>query len=89
VGRYSVAGQVIDVQKYAVDPPMADFEGDIEQTALYCGQSCSLVHDIRPAADIVTDLACEANDVLASRPVSATPQATRSPASATGVAAAG
>ena len=71
VGRYSVAGQVIDVQKYAVDPPMADFEGDIEQTALYCGQSCSLVHDIRPAADIVADLAREATDVLASRPVSA------------------
>ena len=66
VGRYSVAGQVIDVQKYAVDPPMADFEGDIEQTALYCGQSCSLVHDIRPAADIVADLAREATDVLAS-----------------------
>ena len=41
VGRYSVAGQVIDVQKCAVDPPMADFDGDIEQTALYCGQSCS------------------------------------------------
>ena len=62
VGCYSVAGQVIDVQKYAVDPPMADFEGDIEQTALYCGQSCSLVNDIRPAHDIVMDLAREAND---------------------------
>ena len=53
VGHYSVAGQVIEVQKYGVDPPMADFEGDIEQTALYCGQSCSLVNDIRPAAEIV------------------------------------
>ena len=72
VGRYSVAGQVLEVQKYAVDPPMASFDGDIEQTALYCGQSCSLVDDIRPAADIVTDLARDAAALLASRPVPAT-----------------
>ena len=38
VGHYSVAGQVIDVRKYGVDPPMASFQGDIEQTALYRGQ---------------------------------------------------
>ena len=72
VGRYSVAGQVLEVQKYAVDPPMASFDGDIGQTALYCGQSCSLVGDIRPAADIVTDLARDAAALLASRPVPAT-----------------
>ena len=60
VGRYSVAGQLIDVRKYGVDPPMASFEGDIEQTALYCGQSCSLVNDIRPAGEIVQEMAREA-----------------------------
>jgi NAD(P)H-dependent flavin oxidoreductase YrpB (nitropropane dioxygenase family) len=66
VGHYSVAGQLIEVQKYGVDPPMASFEGDTEQTALYCGQSCSLVDDIRPAAEIVQDLAREAEAVLTS-----------------------
>jgi nitronate monooxygenase len=68
VGRYTVAGQVIDVPKYGVDPPMTNFEGDIEQTALYCGQSCSLVNDIRPAADIVKDLANEAEAALTPKP---------------------
>jgi NAD(P)H-dependent flavin oxidoreductase YrpB (nitropropane dioxygenase family) len=67
VGCYSVGGQVIDIRKYGVDPPMASFEGDIEQTALYCGQSCSLVNDIRPAADIVQDLAREAHALLTSK----------------------
>ena len=66
VGHYSVAGQVIEVRKYGVDPPMADFEGDIEQAALYCGQSCSLVNDIRPAAQIVQELARQAEALLTS-----------------------
>ena len=66
VGRYSVAGELIDVRKYGVDPPMASFEGDIEQTALYCGQSCSLVNDIRPAAEIVQETAREAQALLTS-----------------------
>ena len=65
VGRYSAAGHVIEVQRYGVDPPLADFDGDIEQTALYCGQSCSLVNDIRPAADIVKEIARQAEAVLA------------------------
>jgi nitronate monooxygenase len=68
VGRYTVAGRMIDVRRYGVDPPMTSFEGDIEQTALYCGQSCSLIDDIRPAAEIVKGLAREAEAVLASRP---------------------
>ena len=69
VGHYSVAGQLIDVHKYGVDPPMASFEGDIEHTALYCGQSCSLVNDIRPAAEIVQDLARQAEALLTPKPV--------------------
>ena len=67
VGRYTVGGQVLDVQRYGVDPPMATFEGDIEQTALYCGQSCSLVGDIRPAAEIVADVARTAEVCLSGR----------------------
>ncbi len=69
VGHYSVAGQLIEVRKYGVDPPMADFEGDIEQAALYCGQSCSLVNDIRPAAQIVHEVARQAEALLAPKPV--------------------
>ncbi len=67
VGRFAIGEQIVEVPKYGVFPPMAGFEGDIEQTALYCGQSCSLIHDIRPAAEIVRDLAREAEVALAER----------------------
>jgi nitronate monooxygenase/enoyl-[acyl-carrier protein] reductase II len=76
VGRYSVAGQVLDVPRYGVDPPMETFDGDIEQTALYCGQSCSLVNDILPAGEIVTSLARDAEACLATAPRPVTTDAT-------------
>ena len=82
VGRYSVAGETVDVRKYGVDPPMASFDGDIEQTALYCGQSCSLVHDIRPAGQIVHELSREAHALLAPPRTDATNAPDRSPVDA-------
>jgi nitronate monooxygenase len=67
VGRYPLGGRMIEVPKYAVDAPKSSFEGDIEQAALYCGQSCSLINDIRPAAEIVKQLARDADAVLTGR----------------------
>jgi len=57
IGTMPVGGQVIEVPAYAVYPAMRGFSGDLERTALYCGESCTLVNDIRPAADIVAELA--------------------------------
>jgi NAD(P)H-dependent flavin oxidoreductase YrpB (nitropropane dioxygenase family) len=57
IGKLPVGGQTIDLPAYAVFPPLDGFAGDLERTALYCGESCSLVNDVRPAADIVADLA--------------------------------
>lgn len=67
VGKMPVAGQWVELTRYGVFMPMAGFEGDLEDQVLYCGQSCSLVHDIRPAADIVATLCREAEGVLAAR----------------------
>jgi nitronate monooxygenase len=50
---------------YAAFPPMPGFTGDIEYAALYAGESCGLVHAIRPAAQIVRDVAREAEEVMA------------------------
>jgi NAD(P)H-dependent flavin oxidoreductase YrpB (nitropropane dioxygenase family) len=36
--------------------PLADLEGDLDEMALYAGQSAGLVHQVQPAADIVGDL---------------------------------
>jgi nitronate monooxygenase len=64
VGRMIVDGEMMDVPRYFVGNPTADFEGDIEYVALYAGESCDLVHDLKPAAAIVRDVATEAEDIL-------------------------
>jgi NAD(P)H-dependent flavin oxidoreductase YrpB (nitropropane dioxygenase family) len=55
----------IDVARYAPTMLTADFEGDVEYGPLWAGESCSLVHDIRPAAQIVGDLVREAELTIA------------------------
>ena len=67
IGKMPVAGETIELPRYGIFMPMEGFEGDIDHAVLYCGQSCSLVDDIRPAADIVRDLARAADSVLAGR----------------------
>jgi nitronate monooxygenase/enoyl-[acyl-carrier protein] reductase II len=64
VGRMTVDGTMTDVPRYFVGNPMTDFEGDIEYTALYAGESCELVNDVKPAGTIVRDVAREAEEVL-------------------------
>lgn len=54
----------LDIPRYGVFPPMTGFTGDIEHAALYAGESCRLVNDIKPAAQIVHDLVHEAEEVL-------------------------
>jgi nitronate monooxygenase len=54
----------LEVPRYGVFPPMTGFTGDLEHAALYAGESCNLVHDIKPAAQIVRDVVREAEDVI-------------------------
>ncbi len=64
VGTMPMAGTTTDVPKYGIFPPMPGFTGDMEQTALYAGESCRLINDIKPAAQIVQDIVQEAEAVL-------------------------
>jgi nitronate monooxygenase/enoyl-[acyl-carrier protein] reductase II len=64
VGRMRVGGEMSDVPRYFVGNPMIGFEGDLEYVALYAGESCSLVNDVKPAAAIVRDVVAEAEAVL-------------------------
>ena len=59
-----MAGTTIDVPRYGIFPPLPGFEGDMEHTALYAGESCALIHDIKPAARIVADIVAEAERLL-------------------------
>jgi nitronate monooxygenase len=66
VGRMSLAGNAIEVPRYSVFPPIEGYEGDIDDAVLYAGQSCTLVNDVKPAAEIVRDLVRGADAALQS-----------------------
>ena len=67
IGRRRIgSGAIVDWPRYAIGVAPPDFDGDIEYAPLWAGESCSVVNDIRPAGDIVRDLAREADAILAS-----------------------
>lgn len=59
-GQMPVGGQTVELPRYSVFMPMEGFEGDLDYSVLYCGESCSLVQDVQPAAEIVRTLAADA-----------------------------
>jgi NAD(P)H-dependent flavin oxidoreductase YrpB (nitropropane dioxygenase family) len=50
-----------------VFPPTEYIEGEIGGLAFYAGQSCSLVNEMLPAAEIVRRIAEEARAAIANR----------------------
>ena len=46
-----------ELRRYASALPLAEMEGEIEALSLWAGQSVGLVRDVRPAAEIVAELA--------------------------------
>jgi len=64
VGTMPVAGESVDMVRYMVFPPLTGFTGAIDDAVLYAGESCGLVHDVKPAGQIVRDVVREAEDVL-------------------------
>ena len=66
IGRRRIgSGDIVDWPRYAIGVAPPDFDGDIEYAPLWAGESCSVVNDIKPAGDIVRDLAREADAVMA------------------------
>jgi hypothetical protein len=59
-----IGGAMTDVPRYFVGNPMIGFEGDMEHVALYAGHSCTLVHDVKPAAVIVHEAARQTEEIL-------------------------
>jgi NAD(P)H-dependent flavin oxidoreductase YrpB (nitropropane dioxygenase family) len=57
----------IPLVNYTVMPPADYIEGDLVGLAHYAGQSCSLVHEILPAGEIVRRIAREACTVIGER----------------------
>jgi nitronate monooxygenase/enoyl-[acyl-carrier protein] reductase II len=53
-----------EFERYDDTPPLPGMTGDLEEMALYAGQSVGLVHDSAPARDIVARLVRETREEL-------------------------
>jgi NAD(P)H-dependent flavin oxidoreductase YrpB (nitropropane dioxygenase family) len=58
-------GTTADVPRYGASMPSGAFEGDLELASLWAGQSVDLIHDIKPAGEIVREIARDADAALA------------------------
>ena len=65
VGHTRIGGQPVPIPRFGGVPPSRDADGDIESMALYMGQSVGLIRAIKPAAEIVREIASEADALLA------------------------
>ncbi|VTU28083.1 Nitronate monooxygenase [Variovorax sp. SRS16] len=82
------------VHLFSTDSPLEDATGDIDDMAIYAGQSCGQIHDLCSAGDRLRQLVAQAEACLdrlearatAPRPVEA-PAATPAPAASAGQAA--
>ena len=68
IGTMQMAEKVISVPKYSVFPPRESFVGDVENMVLYAGESCGLIHDIKPAEQIVREISAGAETTLKKLP---------------------
>jgi nitronate monooxygenase/enoyl-[acyl-carrier protein] reductase II len=63
-GTIDLFGTTMTIPKYSAMPPLTGFAGDMEHIALYAGESCTLINEIKPAAEIVRDLVRESEEVI-------------------------
>ena len=64
VGSRTRAGQTMEIPKYASLTPTPEYTSDLEYLPFWAGQTCSLIHDIKPAGQIVRDIVREAEGVI-------------------------
>ena len=65
IGTLEMFGTTVEIPKYSVTPPLIGYRGDLQQAALYAGESVRLIDDIKPAGTVVRDLVRETEVVLA------------------------
>ena len=54
----------VEISAYSAYLPEPEVSADIEQMALYAGQSCSLINDVKPAAEIVAEIVLDAEQTV-------------------------
>jgi len=63
--RRLASGEIQVWPRYATGMLTPGFEGDVDYAPMWAGESCSVVNDVKPAAEIVQDLVRDARASLA------------------------
>jgi len=64
IGRTVFLGQGMEMRKFNVILPTDDTEGDWEEMPWLAGQGVGLIHDIRPAKEVVETMMADARAIL-------------------------
>jgi nitronate monooxygenase len=64
IGETRIGGEPVAVRRFMGYTPSVETTGDIESMALYAGQGVGLIHEIKPAGDVVQELAERATRIL-------------------------
>jgi len=64
VGTVNRRGATLKVARYYSAMATPEYTGDLEYAPLWCGESCTHVNDIKPAADVVHEIVSDAEEAL-------------------------
>jgi hypothetical protein len=67
VGARTVGSRMVPIPRFATSPPVRATSGDIAAMALYAGHGVGAVRDVRPAGQLVRELAEGAQRLLGQR----------------------
>jgi nitronate monooxygenase len=61
VAEWADGGEIV---RYSSSSPRDGVVGDVDALSLWAGQSVGLIHDVRPAGDLVASISEEADSIL-------------------------
>ncbi len=61
IGNLDIGDEPVELPRYTVTPPLLQFNGDLEEAALYCGESCDRIDSIMSAGEVMDRLVAELN----------------------------
>jgi len=64
IGTLATGDSPTELPRYTVTPPLLQFDGDLEETALYCGESCDRIDTILSTSEVMEQLVAELNEAL-------------------------
>jgi len=67
VGEVTLGGKRVPLRRFGGIPPASDAAGDIESMDFLAGQAVGLVQEIKPAGEIISEVAAQTEDILAAR----------------------